>query len=211
MTMVTAAPNIGMAATLTPEHQQLIDAADPQRVAKKANKCAKCHGDGGISDDPEMPHLVGQPASYLLKQLQDFRNDAREGGRMNKAAKRLSDQDMADLAVHFAATELPPNASAPAPAEPTLVSTGDAARNIKACSDCHAADGKGKNDKHDAPALRGMTYDYFVMSMQSFRDGSRANDTDALMRNAAKPLSDAEISELATYYLALGQRKRVSP
>ena len=56
-----------------------------------------------------------------------------------------------------------------------------------------------------------MPKPYFVATMQSFKDGSRQNDADAVMRDAAKTLSVAEIDALAAYYLALGKRQPLPP
>ena len=62
-----------------------LASADPARVTPKLLKqCKKCHYETGVSDDPEIPHLAGQRASYLYKQLQDFKADRRDGGRMNR-------------------------------------------------------------------------------------------------------------------------------
>jgi cytochrome c553 len=118
---------------------------------------------------------------------------------------------MADLVTLYAAKPLPAEPGVePIPA-PGLVNSGDAGRGIDACADCHGDDGRGKPDEYDAPALAGMPYDYFVLAMEGFRDGERANDTDGVMGKAAKPLSDDEIATLAGYYLALGQRNRIPP
>jgi cytochrome c553 len=180
-----------------------LAAADPQRVTAKLIKtCAKCHLEEGVSDDPEVPHLAGQPATYLYKQLQDYAADRREGGRMNKTARKLSDQEMADLSVLFASKSLPTQAGvSPLPAPAQVTSVDD-----NGCAGCHGEDGRGKHDKYDAPALAGMPIPYFKMAMASFRDGERQNDADGAMRKAAKGLSDADIEGLAAYYLALGQR-----
>ena len=187
-------------------------AADPSRVTPKLmKKCKKCHYETGVSDDPEIPHLAGQTASYMYKQLQDFKADRRDGGRMNKTAKKLSDQQMGDLIAYYTAKALPEEDGVSAPAAPGLVTDGDGGREIDACADCHGSDGRGKKDEYDTPALAGMPYDYFVYSMESFRDGERANDADGVMGKAAKTLSDDEIASLAEYYLALGKRERMPP
>lgn len=207
-----AAMLMGSLATAGPATADPLATADPSRVTPKMlKKCAKCHGEGGISDDPEAAHLVGQPASYLFKQLQAFKTGAREGGRMNKTARKLSDQQHADLAVYFSSRELPAQNGVSMPPTPALVDSGDAARGIDACADCHGGDGRGKKDEYDAPALAGMTLDYFKLTMAAFRDGERNNDADGIMGKAAKPLADDEISALADYYLALGQRKPIPP
>ena len=199
------------AGTIAAEPPELA-AADPSRVTPKLmKKCKKCHYETGVSDDPEIPHLAGQTASYMYKQLQDFKADRRDGGRMNKTAKKLSDQQIGDLVAYYAAKPLPEEDGVSIPAAPGLVSDGDGGRGIDACADCHGSDGRGKKDKYDAPALAGMPYDYFVYAMESFREGERANDADGIMGKAAKPLSDDEIGSLAEYYLALGKRNRMPP
>ena len=181
--------------------------ADPSRVtARLLKKCAKCHDETGVSDDPEMPHLAGQRASYMYKQLQDFKLDARDGGRMNKLARRLSDQQMGDLVTLFASKSLPAEDGVTLPPQPTLVANGDPSRKIEACASCHGDDGRGKLDEYDAPALAGMPIVYFETMMQAFRDGDRANDVDGVMGVAANGLSDEEITSLGAYYLALGGR-----
>ena len=187
-----------------------LAAADPSRVTPKLmKKCAKCHYESGVSDDPEVPHLAGQRASYMYKQLQDFKANARDGGRMNKTAKKLSDEQMADLSALYAGQALPAEDGVSAPAAPALVTTGDAARGIESCASCHGDDGRGKLDQYDAPAIAGGPLLYFETMMAAFRDGDRSNDADGVMGKAAKGLSDAEIGELARYYLALGGRNPI--
>ncbi len=183
----------------------LLATADASRVDKLVAKCDRCHGDGGISDDSEIPHLVAQQASYLLKQLQHFKAGERDGGRMNKMIRKLDDQQLADLAVHFAAQELPGQGVSTA-TTPALVSSGDQGRGIEACASCHGDDGRGKQDKYDAPALAGMPLTYFATSIQSFADGSRQSDVEGVMGKVARALTDAEIQALASYYLAHGGR-----
>jgi len=197
------------AAGLTPDQAALLADADPAEVGKWKKKCAKCHGDDGISDDDEVPHLAGQNARYMFRQLLAFKNDAREGGRMNKTARKLSDRDMANLVALYSTTPLPPMRDEPVPAAPALVTGGDPGRQLESCAKCHGDNGLGSNEKYDAPALAGMPYDYFVATMEAFRDGSRANDDDGVMRDAAKALTDAEMEALADYYLALGKRQRL--
>jgi cytochrome c553 len=195
----------------TPEQEQTLAAGDPEQGKALADKCSRCHGEAGVSDDDEVPHLAGQNPRYIFKQLRDFAADAREGGRMNKTARKLSEADMANLAVMFSAMSLPPMADQPVPPAPSLVTDGDPGRKLTACAECHGADGRGKSADYDAPALTGMPYDYFVASMQAFRDGSRSNDLDGVMRAAAQATTEPEIQALAEYYLALGKRQRLPP
>lgn len=206
LTALALALSGGMPTTASADPAMLASAA-PSRVTPKLLKnCKKCHNENGVSDDPEVPHLAGQSASYMYKQLQDFKADARDGGRMNKTAKKLSDQQMADLVTLYAAKPLPAQDGVSVPEAPALVSGGDAGRGIDSCVGCHDADGRGKQDKYDAPALAGMPLGYFKLQMEAFRDGDRVNDRDGVMGKAAKSLRDDEITTLADYYLALGKR-----
>ena len=43
----------------------VLASADPQRAKRLTKKCSKCHADQGISDDPEVPHLVGQRNNFV--------------------------------------------------------------------------------------------------------------------------------------------------
>ncbi len=77
-------------------------AADPAAGKKLARQCSVCHGRDGVAKDPEVPNLAGQSAFYIEKSLKDFRDGAREDRRMTLIVKRLSDEDIKDLAAWFA-------------------------------------------------------------------------------------------------------------
>jgi cytochrome c553 len=67
----------------------------------KAIACVSCHGVNGISNGDLWPNLAGQNVSYLVKQLQAFRDESRQEPMMNALAKSLSDIDINDLAKYF--------------------------------------------------------------------------------------------------------------
>ena len=60
----------------------------------------------GISVNPGAPHLAGQPAVYLIEQMQDFRSGKRQNPVMSVIAKPLSDRDIQDLAAWYASIEI---------------------------------------------------------------------------------------------------------
>ena len=181
--------------------------ADAQRAQAKLKKCARCHGTNGVSEDADIPHLAGQPASYLFNQIQHFAADKRDGGRMNKMVRKLDEQMRADLAKYYSMQSLPSQNGVTPYTPPALVSEGDAGRGLDACASCHGDDGRGSKDKYDAPALAGMPKVYFVSSMTGFTDGSRTTDKDQVMQKIAKALDASEFEKLASYYVALGQRQ----
>jgi cytochrome c553 len=74
------------------------NAQDLEAGKALARKCSVCHGKQGLSKDPEVPSLAGQPALYLEKSMNDFRTGVREDRRMTIMAKPLSDDDVKNLA-----------------------------------------------------------------------------------------------------------------
>ncbi|MFC1772379.1 c-type cytochrome [Pseudomonadota bacterium] len=78
---------------------------------------------------------------------------------------------------------------------------GDAAAGkakSASCAGCHGAAGKSANPMW--PNLAGQKDAYLVKQMKDFRDGKR---NDPMMSPMAKPLSDADIDNLAAYYSSL--------
>jgi cytochrome c553 len=68
--------------------------------------CANCHGPKGGGEPPIYPSLAGQPAEYLAEQLKNFRSGERRNdtlGVMQDIAKRMSDQQMEEVAQYYAA------------------------------------------------------------------------------------------------------------
>ena len=68
----------------------------------KAATCNACHGANGISAVPTYPNLAGQKEAYLVKQMKAFKDGSRKDPTMNAMAKPLSDDDMANIAAHYA-------------------------------------------------------------------------------------------------------------
>jgi cytochrome c553 len=72
----------------------------------KAQACAVCHGQAGVSTAPDAPNLAGQPALYLSAQLRAYRSGARKHEVMSVMAKPLTDDDIAQLAAWFSAIRI---------------------------------------------------------------------------------------------------------
>lgn len=169
-------------------------------------KCERCHGVDGVSDDPDTPHLAGQNAIYLIKQMKDYKSRAREDRNMYKRVRKLDEQQMVDIALWYESLSLPelePQVIGNLKA-PELVTVGDPARSIPPCVICHGKD--GKTPASEVPVIAGQYVDYLVFTMESFRDGSRSNDPGGAIQVIFQKLSDVEIEALARYYAALGGR-----
>lgn len=66
------------------------------------------------------------------------------------------------------------------------------------CFSCHGENGKAILPSY--PNLAGQNRDYLVQTLKEFRDGTRPNP---VMGPMAKPLSDSDITQIATYYAGL--------
>ena len=66
----------------------------------------------------------------------------------------------------------------------------------EACASCHGPDGN-KPVTVETPRLAGQQYDYLVKVLTEYRNGRRDN---AIMTAMAKPLTEQEIRDLASYF-----------
>ncbi len=77
-------------------------AADVDAGKAKAAVCAACHGVEGKALIPNYPHLAGQNAAYLVKQLKAFKDGSRKEPLMVPFMAPLTDADMENLAAYYA-------------------------------------------------------------------------------------------------------------
>jgi cytochrome c553 len=83
------------------------EAADAQAGRRqKVIICQACHGFDGLSKNPESPNLAGQIESYLVKALNEYRNETRKNDTMNIVAKDLTDEEIANVAAFYAAIQV---------------------------------------------------------------------------------------------------------
>ena len=178
------------------------DPAKGQSLASTV--CAACHGPDGNSPIPQNPSVAGQHASYLYKQLSDFKAGRRKNAIMAGIVAGLSAEDMRNVAAHYATQKPRPDAAKDrtlAAAGQKLYRGGDSDTGVPACSGCHSPNGAGIPAQY--PRLAGQHGDYTTVQLQSFRSGDRGNDPNAMMRTIAARLSDKEIAALADYIAGL--------
>jgi cytochrome c553 len=205
MSQASAAP---AAAPATPyDHGQV------QNGAVKAAMCFACHGPNGNSANPAWPTLAGQSALYVAAQLRLFRAHVRDNPVMTPLAASLSDADIDDLAVFFAAQtptglEVDPSYWKLGQA---MYLRGDQSRAIPACTACHGPIGRG-NLAAGYPALRGQQSVYTVKQLNDYAQGTRYSGATAqnhaspngyIMTTIAKRLGPEDIRNLASYVQGL--------
>jgi cytochrome c553 len=173
--------------------------------AGKIAPCAACHGPtGNDSLLPNVPKIGGQNATYLLKQLIEIRDDVRLVPLMKPFVANLTDQDLADIAAHYATIELPQGAvdETKRALGEKLYRAGEESIGVAACSACHSVDGRGINSA-GFPSLSGQDTAYTELQLKAFRSGERTNDAAEIMRTISARLSDTEIAALASYVFGL--------
>ena len=77
----------------------------PFTAAELIDRCERCHGLDGNSQDPRFPMLAGQNAGYLVSALRDYAGESRGNSAMHAMAGPLSAADIESLALYFASRE----------------------------------------------------------------------------------------------------------
>ena len=73
------------------------------------------------------------------------------------------------------------------------------------CAACHGTNG---NSVGGTPVLAGLDREYFLLQMNSFRDGSRGS---TVMHHHAKGLTPEEITQLAEYFATQPRARNSAP
>ncbi|MEQ9259808.1 MAG: c-type cytochrome [Roseovarius sp.] len=72
--------------------------------------------------------------------------------------------------------------------------------SVASCVSCHSADGNPL--VAGVPILAGQRQDYLESALKSYRSGYRSGGMADVMQIFAKPLTDKEIEEIATWFSA---------
>lgn len=89
-----ARPSTGRSAASSAQ----IDAGE-----QKATSCVPCHGESGMAQSDQWPHLAGQHATYLEQSLRQYRQGLRSNMVMAPLVESLDDAALAELAAYYAA------------------------------------------------------------------------------------------------------------
>ena len=177
-----------------------LQAADIEAGKAKTALCAGCHGPDGNSLNAIWPRLAGQHASYLVKQLRDFKSGKRVDPTMQGMVAALTDEDMVNISAYYE-TQTPSAATFDAALlekGQDIYRGGITETSVAACMGCHSPSGSG-NGPAAYPALKGQHPEYIAAQLQKFKDGSRANDAGKMMRNVANRMSEQEMKAVSAY------------
>ena len=172
----------------------------------KVAVCSGCHGADGNSMIPSFPKLAGQGEVYLVNQLKDVRDGARNVPQMMGILTGRTDQDLADMAAFYSTQEVTVGATNPDLLDlgRQIYRAGIAEKGVAACTACHSPTGAG-NAQAGFPALGGQHSDYLIKQLKAYRTETRTNGQAELMQQVAALLSDKEIDAVASYMQGLSK------
>ena len=167
--------------------------ARAETLQEKIAQCVACHGEAGQSDNPEVPHIGGQPKLFVMYQLFFYREGRRASPEMNTVAKGMTDADLTALSDFVAKLPPPPRAGGDVDVARYARGADVAAKRI--CASCHNPDYSGREQM---PRLAGQREAYLLKSFKEYQAGKRIG-TQAAMAEALRGLDDAQLSDIAHY------------
>jgi cytochrome c553 len=169
------------------------NAADLEAGKKKAELCAGCHGENGISQMENIPSLAGQPDQFIQWQLVFFRSGTRKNEQMQPIVEQIDNEDIRNLGAYFASLAPP---KAPQDDNPDLSKKGAQAAVGRRCASCHTDSFAGTKA---VARIAGQREEYLVKALHDYKSGVRSGGGMAAMADVAYPLSEEEITALAHY------------
>ena len=179
---------------------------DAERGQAAAGTCVACHqGDGSGMNVPggeSWPRLAGMDASYIAKQLHDFKAGRRQNASMLAFANMLDDQQIADVAVYY--SEMPVTGAQGGDVDESLLDRGEqlALRGdwdhyIVSCQSCHGPRNEGAGGAF--PGIASQHAGYIESQLQDWQADERSNDPQNLMGAVAKRMSDEDIRAVSAW------------
>lgn len=172
-------------------------AADLEAIGQKAAPCFACHGPQGVSTNPAIPSLAGQPKQFITTQLVMFREGNRKDPLMSPIAAGMANAEINDYGTYFTAQA--PASPASSSMDPARVGAAQHLTEQYHCVSCHGPALKGQQH---IPRLAGQQAVYLKAQLRGFKASTRF-DMDGNMTSAAQPLTESDIEILAEYLSAL--------
>lgn len=168
--------------------------------------CSTCHGIDGNSVSPNFPRLAGQPAAYMVAQLENFRSHQRSDPAgffyMYGMSQKLTDDQIKGLADYYA-MQIPKAIASKVDgvkmAEGKAIFEGGIpAKEVPPCMACHGARGEGMAT---FPRLANQHEDYLIKQLDVFQDNRGRPNTP--MTQVAHGLTLPQIQAVAGYLQAI--------
>ncbi len=206
--------NIFLSACTEPKDTYRADNSPGAKVVL-VHHCFDCHGENGISNQPQFPNLAGQNKLYIFYQLQAFKQSGLDlkvreskSGRFNdlmsQVSVTLSEKEMRDVAAFYSNQQCSQIKKITAGINPYIP------EKLPLCAKCHNKNGISHSD--GIPNITSQKYSYLTSQLRAFRASAtnipdiyieHSRRTHDVMNEQAELLTDNDIHELATYYSSL--------
>jgi cytochrome c553 len=161
--------------------------------------CKSCHAEDGAGVGKAIvPVIAGMPAVHIEEALYAYKDGARqclEEPVMCDTAVLLTDENIADLAAHYAAI---PRPSLGQNVDDALAALGEPVHR-KLCARCHVPPDDPDVADVLGPPLHGQRADYLRYALESYLSGTRENLLDE-MKEKISLLDEGDVEALASYY-----------
>ena len=185
-----------------------VDRAVLDRGKEVSALCVACHMESGwgssIDGYEYRPRLTGMDPSYMVHQIQSFKDGTRINPSMKPFADLLTEEQMHDVSYYYAslpaikAEGIEPSVSEEVLAHgQELIYNGDWNRYIPACVACHGVDAYGVGVSF--PNINGQDPAYVKKAINDWKEETRSNDPLELMSRIAKRLTEEDIDAVAAY------------
>ncbi len=156
--------------------------------------CVNCHGEDGVGTDTDTPIIAGIKDIVQEDALYAYADGDRDCGSnalMCKAASRLTEEQVVELAAHFAAMPFVP---AGEEFDAALAEKGKAIHDAK-CAFCHGDEDPGEGD---SGILHGQRKGYLRYALEQYAASNRKQLP--MMEENVVALSADDIEALVNYY-----------
>ena len=90
-----------LAAYYAAQEPKPLNVRKPLSTAEWVDRCDRCHGVNGNSQDPSIPVLAAQRADWLENVLAAYRSGARKSAAMSAMTTALTDADIREIAAYY--------------------------------------------------------------------------------------------------------------
>lgn len=164
--------------------------------------CTTCHGEDGLGISSDIPIIAGVPATIQEDALFAYADGARTCGpspMMCKLASNLTEEQVVELAAHFAELSYQPGG------EEFDAALAEAGQKIheSSCAICHGANPSEANVTLGASILHGQHKNFMRFALQQYAAGER--EQLPAMEKTMSALSADDIEALVNYYASYSE------
>ena len=169
--------------------------------------CGICHGESGVSEQPDIPSIGGFSDIAILDLLDSYKLDLRQARRiqlddgtetdMIEVIKSRTDEELEAIALYYSEQ---PWEQIKQPFDRTLAAEGFEIHKRK-CNKCHLEGGSVPEADH--ALLAGQWRDYLEREIKNFSDGTR--QMSSKMKKQFDTLNEETKKALIEFYVSAGK------